>query len=163
MNKISAIISLAMLLFCASCVKVEVCDCHSEMGVLSVDMTLDQATRAASDEDLLSTAVVNIYLDDSSTLTLTRDSDTIFLSDPDSILNIYGFEDNRIYVGESNSVHNVLGNIKAYGDLEGNDLISSGLTIQNGWLVAAAVPEPAEWAMIFGTIALGLAIYRRRK
>ena len=64
MNKISAIISLAMLLFCASCVKVEVCDCHSEMGVLSVDMTLDQATRAASDEDLLSTAVVNIYLDD---------------------------------------------------------------------------------------------------
>ena len=106
---------------------------------------------------------LNLYLDDSSTLTLTRDSDTIFLSDPNSILNIYGFADNRIYVGESNSVHNVLGNIKAYGDLEGNDFISSGLTIQNGWLVVAAVPEPAEWAMIFGGIALGLAIYRRRK
>ena len=28
---------------------------------------------------------------------------------------------------------------------------------------ALAVPEPAEWAMIFGGIALGLAIYRRRK
>ena len=26
-----------------------------------------------------------------------------------------------------------------------------------------AVPEPAEWAMIFGAMALGLAIYRRRK
>ena len=31
------------------------------------------------------------------------------------------------------------------------------------WLNAVAVPEPAEWAMIFGGIALGLAIYRRRK
>ncbi len=27
----------------------------------------------------------------------------------------------------------------------------------------AAIPEPAEWAAIFGAIALGLAIYRRRK
>ncbi|MBQ2721692.1 MAG: PEP-CTERM sorting domain-containing protein [Opitutales bacterium] len=26
-----------------------------------------------------------------------------------------------------------------------------------------AVPEPAEWAMILGSLALGLAIYRRRK
>ena len=29
------------------------------------------------------------------------------------------------------------------------------------WMVA--VPEPAEWAVIFGAIALGLAIYRKRK
>ena len=28
---------------------------------------------------------------------------------------------------------------------------------------STAVPEPAEWAMIFGAIALGFAIYRRRK
>ena len=28
---------------------------------------------------------------------------------------------------------------------------------------AIAVPEPAEWAVIFGTLALGFAIYRRRK
>ena len=25
------------------------------------------------------------------------------------------------------------------------------------------VPEPAEWAMIFGAVALGVAVYRRRK
>ena len=33
------------------------------------------------------------------------------------------------------------------------------------WLsaVAPAVPEPAEWAMILGSLALGLAIYRKRK
>jgi len=30
-------------------------------------------------------------------------------------------------------------------------------------LTLAAVPEPAEWAMIFGALALALAIYRRRK
>ena len=29
--------------------------------------------------------------------------------------------------------------------------------------IGVAVPEPAEWAMVFGGIALGLAIYRRRK
>jgi hypothetical protein len=37
--------------------------------------------------------------------------------------------------------------------------------VDGGWLITGmqAVPEPAEWAMIFGGIALGLAIYRRRK
>ena len=30
-------------------------------------------------------------------------------------------------------------------------------------IFSVAVPEPAEWAMIFGALALGLAIYRRRK
>ncbi len=30
-------------------------------------------------------------------------------------------------------------------------------------LGASAIPEPAEWASIFGAIALGLAVYRRRK
>ena len=30
-------------------------------------------------------------------------------------------------------------------------------------LSGTAVPEPAEWAAIFGTIALGAAVYRRRK
>lgn len=33
----------------------------------------------------------------------------------------------------------------------------------DGYLLSAAIPEPAEWAMIFGAIALGLAVYRRRK
>ena len=33
----------------------------------------------------------------------------------------------------------------------------------NGWFLSAAVPEPAEWAAIFGAIALAAALYRRRK
>ena len=37
----------------------------------------------------------------------------------------------------------------------------SGYWVYDSALVA--VPEPAEWAIIFGAIALGLAVYRRRK
>ncbi len=33
----------------------------------------------------------------------------------------------------------------------------------DGWLYSPAVPEPAEWAMIFGAIALGFVAYRKRK
>ncbi len=33
----------------------------------------------------------------------------------------------------------------------------------NGYWLTVAVPEPAEWAMILGTLALGFAIYRKRK
>ncbi len=33
----------------------------------------------------------------------------------------------------------------------------------SGYLANSAIPEPAEWAAIFGAIALGLAVYRRRK
>ena len=33
----------------------------------------------------------------------------------------------------------------------------------SGFWVNAAVPEPAEWAMIFGAIALSFVAYRRRR
>ncbi len=33
----------------------------------------------------------------------------------------------------------------------------------SGYLANSAIPEPSEWAAIFGAIALGLAVYRRRK
>ncbi len=33
----------------------------------------------------------------------------------------------------------------------------------SGYLANSAIPEPAEWAAIFGAIAFGLAVYRRRK
>ena len=53
-------------------------------------------------------------------------------------------------------------------DANNNEIILSAgdyWDISTGYLniVKAAVPEPAEWAVIFGAIALGLAIYRRRK
>ncbi len=55
--------------------------------------------------------------------------------------------------------------IKISGKLADGTALTSGWSIDtNGYLFNInAVPEPAEWAAIFGTIALGFAIYRRRK
>ena len=105
-----------------------------------------------------------IFLDDdSSVLKLTRTgAGAITFDDASMRVYVYGFEDNRIYVGEHQSTYNILDRIIAYGDKEGKEAIGA-LTINNGWLVSAAVPEPAEWAMILGALALGLAIYRKRK
>ena len=51
----------------------------------------------------------------------------------------------------------------AGADLSGFSLSETTVDGVNGYLLSAAIPEPAEWAMIFGAIALGLAVYRRRK
>lgn len=48
-------------------------------------------------------------------------------------------------------------------DLSGFSLSKATVDGVDGYLLSAAIPEPAEWAMIFGAIALGLAVYRRRK
>ncbi len=57
--------------------------------------------------------------------------------------------------------------ISAYvGSDKTSQSLTSGWRIdENGYLFNSqlVVPEPAEWAAIFGAIALGLAIYRRRK
>lgn len=53
--------------------------------------------------------------------------------------------------------------LKAY-DKNGLELTGGNWVIQDGYLnYIVPVPEPAEWAMILGAIALSLAIYRRRK
>ncbi len=57
--------------------------------------------------------------------------------------------------------------ISAYvGSDKTSQYLTTGWKIdENGYLFNSqlVVPEPAEWAAIFGAIALGLAIYRRRK
>ena len=70
MKKILTVISLGMLLFSVSCIKEQTERCYSGMGVLNMDMSIDgkPQTRAISDADLLSTAVVNIYKADFSGL-----------------------------------------------------------------------------------------------
>ena len=52
--------------------------------------------------------------------------------------------------------------------VDANGLVIDGdWSLNNGFLshsaFAVAVPEPAEWAMLLGALALGLAVYRRRK
>ena len=70
----------------------------------------------------------------------------------------------KLLEDSGNVVSNTTCNLIAY-DVNGKLLEGLWSVDANGYLFnsALAVPEPAEWAMIFGGIALGLAIYRRRK
>ena len=47
----------------------------------------------------------------------------------------------------------------------GEDKLRFGKTTIDSqtYYYASAIPEPAEWAAIFGAAALALAVYRRRK
>lgn len=42
------------------------------------------------------------------------------------------------------------------------DTVQTSLYQRSDGFLYTAVPEPAEWAAIFGALALGLAIYRKR-
>ncbi len=78
---------------------------------------------------------------------------------------IYDFRNDAIAFSTESS--KILGNVEAQfkrWDATAEDWVAD-LTVKDGYLYSAAlaVPEPAEWAVIFGGIALALAIYRRRK
>lgn len=66
-------------------------------------------------------------------------------------------------VGSTSMVKDI--KLVAY-DKDGNELCGENehWEIQNGFLnIVSNIPEPAEWAAIFGGIALALALYRRRR
>ena len=72
------------------------------------------------------------------------------------------FENNRIKFGSISRIENS-DTLKLY-DSAGNVIDFQWVATDGGyWLNFAAVPEPAEWAMILGGFALAFAIYRRRK
>ena len=74
--------------------------------------------------------------------------------------------------GKNNGVENL--HTVSFVDKNGNEItgenypnLEIGTTTIDGvdyvYATVAAIPEPATWAAIFGAIALGLAVYRRRK
>ena len=92
--------------------------------------------------------------------------------DVDVIFNVKNFENNRIKIQLStNSINSGLlsGNVllNTFNETSGNyesadvDLVATG--VSGVYWLNVAVPEPAEWAMILGSLALGFAMYRRRK
>ena len=114
---------------------------------------------------LLNGAKMNIA--DNTTLSISQDIDIIVDSANVDISEIFGFGENASVVlsgVESDNALETLSGLIKYQDEDGN-LISATLTDVNNIAssVLVAVPEPAEWAMIFGCIALGFAVYRRRK
>ena len=107
---------------------------------------------------------IDIYL--STEVAATFDSQEGYATTDGAFIIIHNFQEERIFVGDifkdgvlTNNANDVF---KAFQTIDGNEVQIENLYINNGFL-SAAVPEPAEWAAIFGAIALGLAIYRRRK
>ena len=103
---------------------------------------------------------IKYYLGEDATDTLTAEFGTI--SAGKHI--IYNFEENRVFV-LNDDIQNANNFFEAYYNVDGEYVKVDNLYINNGWLSAInpAVPEPAEWAMILGALALGLAVYRKRK
>jgi len=96
---------------------------------------------------------LNIILEDAGILRL--DGVTLLSNG----IKIFYFDANKVYIGNSVTAE-MLSYIKLYGGLtEDTYLGTAGLV--DGWLTV--VPEPAEWAAIFGALALAFAVYRRRK
>jgi len=103
---------------------------------------------------------LNIYLDDLVKISLTDAKNAIGYSNSAS-LNIYNFQEDNFYVG---TVENIKNNVESIVSLyDGNGEYLGAATVNDLGYLTLAVPEPAEWAAIFGALALGLAMYRRRK
>ncbi len=70
-------------------------------------------------------------------------------------------ETGYIYLSGTDTNKNAL---SGFDLVKGTTLDANGATINGYWLQASSIiPEPAEWAAILGALALGLAIYRKRK
>ncbi|MBP3358900.1 MAG: hypothetical protein J6K91_08310 [Opitutales bacterium] len=83
-----------------------------------------------------------------------------------SSLKILNFDEKKIFVidaGTESEQLAFLNRVALDGQNKENLHFQYDATVGGYWLSNIAVPEPAEWAMIFGGIALALAIYRRRK
>ena len=75
---------------------------------------------------------------------------------------INGFAEKSVAINKHNSLAD---DALAYLQISGVDTskLAWALDSTTGKYWLTAVPEPAEWAAIFGAIALGLALYRRRR
>ena len=124
-------------------------------------------------------AEINLYLGEDATVSFGKLIPQSTTAVADLTLVLHDFTLNTIKLGNvdndmiSGNVINIAssGNISQIVTLIGYDK-NNNLLDANSWYIdsngflanyALAVPEPAEWAMILGGLALALAVYRRRK
>ena len=124
-------------------------------------------------------AEINLYLGEDATVSFGKVIPQSTGAVADLTLVLHDFTLNTIKLGNvdndmiSGNVINIAssGNISQTVTLIGYDK-DKNLLDANSWYIdsngflanyALAVPEPAEWAMILGGLALALAVYRRRK
>ena len=98
---------------------------------------------------------LELTLSDGAQLFLTGETaPTLSIADG-KLFTIYNFMEETIYVGE-NFDYAVLLKIRAFNSA--SELLQLG--VKDGYLTSS-IPEPAEWAAVFGAFALGFAAYRR--
>ena len=115
----------------------------------TLEMSADQKFSEMSVDETLS-----IFLVDGAKLEIENQ---LSITEGES-LRIYNLAEESVKVGSI--TQDALDNIEIY---DANKNLLGTATLIDGYLALASVPEPAEWAMIFGGIALGWAMYRRRK
>ncbi|MBP3358631.1 MAG: hypothetical protein J6K91_06935, partial [Opitutales bacterium] len=100
--------------------------------------------------------ILNLYMSDDVMLELTAVvTGWAVDGDGDGELRIHNFKEETIKVSGKES--SVLAGIEKYVKLyDNNGTLLGNATLSNGWITLVAVPEPAEWAMILGALALGL-------
>ncbi|MBP3357273.1 MAG: hypothetical protein J6K91_00050 [Opitutales bacterium] len=134
----------------------------------AINLTTDTASKgsllamsASQTFDTITANTTNLEVEITGDAVLTAS----FASENGGKIFINGFAEDRVFVANADQITDVNSIFFAYATAGDASTQISQLYINNGWLsaIAPAVPEPAEWAMIFGSIALGLAIYRRRK
>ena len=106
---------------------------------------------------LNASANLDVYIYDGAVLYFDGDGNTMIFAN-DKVMNVYDFVDYSIFIGtNSASKEGALAHINAYDS--GMNLLSLGVT-EDGWLFT--VPEPADFAAVFGALALAFALRRRR-
>ncbi len=96
----------------------------------------------------------------------TLSFDTLTFGSGSSLV-IYDFVENMVQ--SSSDFSDKLVNMKVFSDDGTTEIAKELLAVKEistgvwGLQFASSVPEPAEWAMIFGAIAFGFVAYRRRK
>ena len=86
-----------------------------------------------------------------------------FAASDGGLIILHDFVDNSVFVKNYESIADIASVFEVYKTIDGAEVKIDTIYCNNGWLSTTAVPEPAEWAAIFGAIALAAAIYRRRK
>ena len=106
-------------------------------------------------------SIIEIYLADNVDITLTAPDINPLNGNGD--FKIYNFQEDSIYVGFDGALPSTAKDRVYLYDAENNFLGNAFVTDKGYLSLLQTVPEPAEWAMLLGALALTLAIYRKRK
>ena len=147
-------------------------------GGATIDFKLGAKLEVTNGKSLtIEDGTINVETDVNSSTLMTIDNDAGFFVSDDTVLNVNVIGE----VGDSHTItvltwnenarigealHYTVDNTHVFLSINGVQQLDNWMSkIENNSfiIVFTNVPEPAEWAMILGALALGLAVYRKRK